>query len=227
MKWIKLALLGFLIAALALCFALDLDSYFTFAYFKSKQSAFQLYYEQEPVLTALLFFGVYVFSASISFPGATLLSILGGVLFGLGWGTVLVSFASTLGATLAFLSSRFLFRDYVQTRFSSWCEPVNQGIREQGAFYLFSLRLAPMMPYFVVNLLMGLTPISTFTYCWVSQLGMLLGTIVYVNAGDQMAQVAALEDIFSAELLFAFLLLAIFPLLTKKVLANFQKPISE
>jgi uncharacterized membrane protein YdjX (TVP38/TMEM64 family) len=223
MKWFRFALFIILGTALLLFFILDLDLFFSFDYIKSRQSAFELYYTQHPVETMLLFFVVYVLSAALSFPGATILSILGGILFGLLWGTIIVSLASTVGATLAFLSARFLFRDYVQNTFSKWMEPVNKGMHEQGGFYLLSLRLAPLIPYVVVNLLMGLTSISIFRYFWVSQLGMLPGTMVYVNAGVQLAQMEAVEDIFSPELLLAFLLLALFPFISKKALAAMQK----
>lgn len=227
MKWFRITLTVVFISALILFFVLDLGGYFNFAYIKSQQSAFELYYQQNPELIIVLFFTVYALSAGLSFPGATILSLLGGVLFGLIWGTIIVSFASSLGATLAFLLTRFLFRDFVQKRFSNWLEPVNKGMQEQGVYYLFSLRLAPMIPYVLVNALMGLTPISTFTYFWVSQLGMLLGTIIYVNAGAQLAKLEVVEDIFSMELLLAFVLLAIFPLITKKLLDVVRKQRAE
>ncbi len=149
---------------------------------------FQQWRDSAPVLVSLLFFAFYVVITALSLPGAAIMTLAGGALFGLAWGFVIVSFASTIGATLAFLVSRYLLRDSVQKRFGDRLKPINRGIEREGAFYLFTLRLVPIFPFFLINILMGLTPIKTFTYYWVSQLGMLAGTVVYVNAGTQLAQ---------------------------------------
>jgi dihydrolipoamide dehydrogenase len=169
------------------------------------------------VQTALVFFVVYVAVTALSLPGAALMTLVAGAIFGLLWGTVIVSFASSIGATLAFLASRFLFRDAIQRRFGDKLRAINQGIEKEGAFYLFTLRLVPAFPFFVINLVMGLTPIPTRTFYWVSQVGMLLGTIVYVNAGTQIGQIESLRGILSPTLLISFALLGVFPLIAKKI----------
>lgn len=214
----KIILVVVLVSAISSFFIFDLAAYFNFDYIKSQQNAFSAYYQENPLLTISLFFLIYVVSTALSFPGASILTLLGGALFGLVWGTLIVSFASTIGSTLAFLVSRMLLKDYVQEKFAKWIQPINEGIKSEGAFYLFTLRLVPVFPFFAINLLMGLTPISVLTYFWVSQVGMLLGTIVYVNAGSQLAQLDSLQGILSIELLFSFALLGLFPLLAKLML---------
>jgi uncharacterized membrane protein YdjX (TVP38/TMEM64 family) len=182
---------------------------------------------------ALLFFVAYVAVTGLSLPGAAVMTLAGGAVFGLFWGLLLVSFASSLGATLAFLASRFLLRDWVQQRFGDRLRAINAGIEKEGGFYLFTLRLVPVFPFFVINLLMGLTPIKTRTFYWVSQIGMLAGTLVYVNAGTQLARIDSLAGILSPALLGSFVLLGLFPLLAKKIVdavaarkvyAGWQKP---
>jgi uncharacterized membrane protein YdjX (TVP38/TMEM64 family)/thioredoxin reductase len=165
----------------------------------------------------LLFFVAYVAVTGLSLPGAAVMTLAGGAIFGLFWGLLLVSFASSLGATLAFLASRFLLRDWVQKRFGDRMRAINAGIAKEGGFYLFTLRLVPLFPFFVINLVMGLTPLKTRTFYWVSQLGMLAGTLVYVNAGTQLARIDSLAGILSPALLGSFVLLGIFPLLAKKI----------
>jgi pyruvate/2-oxoglutarate dehydrogenase complex dihydrolipoamide dehydrogenase (E3) component/uncharacterized membrane protein YdjX (TVP38/TMEM64 family) len=213
----KLALLFVLAAAIAAFFAFDLGRYFTLDFFKSQQAAIDAYVSATPVQTGLLFFLVYVAVTGLSLPGAAIMTLAGGAIFGLLWGTVIVSFASSMGATLAFLASRFLLRDWVQGRFGDKLKSINAGIEKEGPFYLFALRLVPAFPFFVINLAMGLTPIRTPTFYWVSQLGMLAGTIVYVYAGTQLSQLTSLRGVLSPGLLLAFILLGIFPLVAKKV----------
>ena len=171
------------------------------------------YYQANPLQTGLGFFAVYVTVTGLSLPGAAVMTLVGGAIFGLLWGTVIVSFASTAGATLAFLASRFLLRDWVQARFGDRLKPINEGVAKEGAFYLFALRLAPAFPFVAVNLLMGLTPMRMWTYFWVSQIGMLAGTIVYVYAGTKLG-----EFRISFGLLAAFALLGVFPLIAKRVM---------
>ena len=158
----------------------------------------------------------------LSLPGAAILTLAGGAIFGLVWGVVIVSFASSIGATLAFLVSRFLLRDWVQAKFGDRLKPINDGIAKEGAFYLFALRLVPAFPFFVVNLAMGLTPIRTATYYWVSQVGMFAGTVVYVYAGTQLAQLTSLKGILSPGLLGAFVLLGLFPFVAKRVVTGLK-----
>jgi dihydrolipoamide dehydrogenase len=182
-------------------------------YVREQRAAIDAFYAAHPLQSAGLYFAVYVAATALSLPGAAILTLAGGAIFGLLWGTLIVSFASSLGATLAFLASRFLLRDWVQGRFGAKLRPINEGVAKEGAFYLFALRLVPAFPFFVVNLLMGLTPLRTWTFYWVSQLGMLAGTVAYVYAGAQLG-----EFRLSAGLVLAFTLLGLFPLVTRKIL---------
>jgi len=213
-RWILLIAIA---AAIVVFVAFDLGQYFSLAYFKSKQAEIVAFYQAHPWQTAFAFLAVYVAVTGLSLPGATIMTLVAGAIFGLLWGTIIVSFASSSGATLAFLASRFLFRDAVQKKFGDRLRAINAGVQREGAFYLFTLRLVPVFPFFVINLVMGLTPIKTRTFYWVSQVGMLLGTIVYVNAGTQLAQIEALKGILSPGLLVSFALLGIFPLIAKKI----------
>lgn len=180
-------------------------------------------YQGNPLLVIGIFFLAYVVFSGASVPGALILTLAAGAIFGVGTGTLVVSFASAIGATLAFLGSRFLLHDAVQARFAERLRPINAGIARDGAFYLFSLRLVPVFPFFAVNLLMGLTPIRTWTFYWVSQLGMLLGTVVYVNAGTQLARIENLRDIASPGLLASFAALGLLPWLGKWIMAAVQR----
>jgi len=221
------------LALVAAFFALDLGQYLSLEYFRARQAAIEAWHEDHPWQMALGFFVFYVMVTGLSLPGAAAMTVAAGALFGLLVGTVLVSFASTLGATLAFLVSRFLLRDAVQNRFGQSLRAVNEGIRRDGTFYLLTLRLVPVFPFFVINLVMGLTPIRTATYFVVSQVGMLPGTVVYVNAGTQLAQIESLRGILSPGLIASFTLFGVFPLVAKKlveymragkVLRGFDKP---
>ena len=218
----KTAVLVVLIMAISAFIAFDLGQYLSFSYIKENQLVFEHYYQANPFLVSLSFFIIYIISVAFSLPGATLLTLIGGAVFGFVWGLVLISFASTIGATLAFLVSRFLLRDTVQQRFGSHLERINQGVEKEGAFYLFTLRLVPLFPFFIINLLMGLTPVKTRTFYWVSQLGMLAGTAVYVNAGTQLGQLESASGILSLPLLISFALLGIFPFLAKKIINTLQ-----
>ncbi|RLJ17081.1 pyridine nucleotide-disulfide oxidoreductase [bacterium endosymbiont of Escarpia laminata] len=197
-------------------FYFDLTQYLTLEYLQTQRDALIEWRRSEPLLVAALFFVVYVLVTALSLPGATVMTLAVGAVFGLLWGLLLVSFASTLGATLAFVIARFLLRDTVQSRFGDRLKSINAGIEKDGAFYLFTLRLVPLFPFFVINLVMGLTPIKTWTFYWISQVGMLAGTIVYVNAGTQLAGLDSLSGILSPGLIGSFVLLGLFPLLAKK-----------
>ena len=212
----KIALFTAVIVLVAVFFIYDLGQYFNLAYLKQQQAAMDAYHAQNPLTTAASFFFLYVAITGLSLPGAVILTLAAGAIFGLLWGTVIVSFASTIGATLAFLFSRYLFRDAIQGRFADKLTAINRGMAEEGAFYLFTLRLVPIFPFFIINLVMGLTPIRALTFFLVSQAGMLAGTIVYVNAGTQIAKIEQLKDIASPGLILSFVLLGIFPLLAKK-----------
>ena len=213
MKKGKLLLLVVIVALVVAFFAFDLKRYFSLEYFQSQRAVIEAYLQQHPLGTALAFFGIYVAVTGLSLPGAAIMTLVGGALFGLLWGTLIVSFASSIGATLAFLASRFLLRDWVQARFGDKLKPINEGVAREGAFYLFALRLVPAFPFFVINLVMGLTPLRTLTFYLVSQVGMLAGTIVYVYAGTQLGQFR-----LSAGLVAAFVLLGLFPLVAKRTL---------
>ncbi len=217
MKRSRLYLLAIIALLVVGFFVFDLGQYFSLDYFKSKQADIDAFYRANPGQTVLIFFLIYVAVTGLSLPGAALMTLVAGAIFGLLWGTVIVSFASTIGATLAFLASRFLFRDLVQNRFGRSLAAVNRGVEKDGAFYLFTLRLVPAFPFFVINLVMGLTPIGVVTFFLVSQVGMFAGTVVYVNAGTQLAQIESLSGILSPELIASFTLLGVFPLIAKKV----------
>ncbi|MCG8010839.1 MAG: TVP38/TMEM64 family protein, partial [Candidatus Thiodiazotropha weberae] len=179
----KLVLLSVIAIAIILFFVFDLDQYLTLEYLKSQRDAIIAWKDAQPLLASVSFFVVYVAVTALSLPGAAIMTLAVGAVFGFVWGLILVSFASTIGATLAFLIARFLLRDTVQSRYGDRLKAINEGVEKDGAFYLFTLRLVPIFPFFVINLLMALTPLGTWTFYWVSQLGMLAGTIVYVNAG--------------------------------------------
>lgn len=220
---LRKGLVLFGVVVLVACFFIfDLGSYLTLDNLKAQQSVLEDWRAANPWRSALVFFVVYVLVTALSLPGAAIMTLAVGAIFGLLIGTVLVSFASTLGATLAFLIARFLLRDGVQARFADKLGAINQGIEKDGAFYLFGLRLVPLFPFFVINLAMGLTNLRTFTFAWVSQLGMLLGTIVYVNAGTQLGKLESLSGILSPELIFSFVLLGVFPLIARKILAGIK-----
>jgi pyruvate/2-oxoglutarate dehydrogenase complex dihydrolipoamide dehydrogenase (E3) component/uncharacterized membrane protein YdjX (TVP38/TMEM64 family) len=211
-RW-KLLLLIALILAIAAFFALGLNRYFSLESFRSQRAIIDAYVSASPAKAGFLFFLIYIAVTGLSLPGAAVMTLIAGALFGIVRGTAIVSFAAALGATLAFLVSRFVLRDWVQKRFGNRLNAINSGIARDGAFYLFALRLVPVFPFFVINLLMGITSIRTWTFYWVSQLGMVAGTIVFVYAGTQLGQFQ-----ISWQLLFALSLLGIFPLAAKKVL---------
>ena len=213
----KLAVLALIVALFAAAFVFDIRQYLSLEYFNAQRAAIEAYRQAHPLEAAAIYFGVYVVVAGFSLPGAAVITLLGGAIFGLLWGTIVVSFASTIGATIAFLSSRYLLRDWVQGRFGDKLRTINEGIEREGAFYLFALRLVPAFPFVAINLLMGLTKMPTRTYFWVSQLGMLAGTIAYVYAGTQLGQFK-----LSWGLALAFVILGLFPLAAKRVLAGLK-----
>ena len=197
----------------------DLHKYLTLDNLKSSKATFISYSEDNPLLVLGSFFLIYMLTTAFSLPGAVWLTLAGGALFGLFTGTVIVSFASTIGATLAMLIARFLLRDWVHSRFSRQMQTINFGINKDGGFYLFTLRLLPVIPFFIINLGMGLTQLRTATFFWTSQLGMLPGTLVYINAGSELGKIHSISDILSPTLIGSFVLLGIFPLLVKKSLS--------
>jgi pyruvate/2-oxoglutarate dehydrogenase complex dihydrolipoamide dehydrogenase (E3) component/uncharacterized membrane protein YdjX (TVP38/TMEM64 family) len=213
----KLAVFGLVGLAVMLYFAFDLGRYFSLQTLKAQQASIEVYRAGNPGLAAAIYFALYVLITALSLPGAALMTLAGGAVFGLGWGTLLVSFASSAGATLAFLTARFLLRDWVSRRFGRRLQAIDEGVRREGAFYLFTLRLVPVFPFFLVNLLLGLTVMKVRTFYWVSQVGMLAGTVVYVNAGTQLARIESLSGIISPSVLGSFVLLGLFPLIANKL----------
>tara|TARA_R110000744_G_scaffold2953_7_gene11744 strand:- start:8720 stop:10861 length:2142 start_codon:yes stop_codon:yes gene_type:complete len=220
----KRAILVIVIAALiASFFVFDLNQYLTLESLKSNQQDLAQYIEANWLVAFVGYLVIYAAATALSVPGAAILTLGAGALFGFGWGLLLASFASSIGATLAFLASRFLLRDWVKSTFSKKLESIDKGIEKDGAFYLLSLRLVPIFPFFIINLVMGVTGIKTWTYYWVSQLGMLIGTAVYVNAGTQLVEINQLSDIISTDLILSFVLLGIFPILAKFILSALQQ----
>lgn len=219
-KWLLLITIAILGVAF---FALDLNQLLTLDGVQRHLAQFEQWRSDGPLLVVALFFTVYVLVTALSLPGAAVMTLAAGALFGLWWGTLIVSFASTIGATCAFLVARYLLKETVQRRFGERLQALNHGVEKDGAFYLFTLRLVPLFPFFLINILMGLTTLRAVTFYWVSQVGMLAGTLVYVNAGTQLAQLDSLRGILSPAILFSFALLGIFPLLAKKVVEKINQ----
>jgi len=223
MRLRQIVLLLLLALAIGAFVALDLGRYLSFEQLKASQASFAQLHAEQPLTVAAVYFLVYVLATALSVPGAVVITLAGGAIFGLWQGLLIVSFASTVGATLAFLASRFLLRDWVEGRFGQRLADINAGVNREGGFYLFTLRLIPVVPFFLINLLMGLTRMKVWTYYWVSQIGMLAGTAVYVNAGTQLAQLDSVKGILSPALLGSFVLLGIFPLVARRIVAAVQK----
>ncbi len=233
MKATQALVLIVLVLLIGLFFGFELQRFLTIEYFTAQRDAITAFQTQAPLITAGTFFILYVAVTGLSLPGAALLTLIAGALFGFLPGVILVSFASSLGATLAFSMARYLLRDTVRSRFARQLTAINRGIEKDGAFYLFALRLVPAFPFFAINLAMSVTPLSTWTFYWVSQVGMLAGTVVYVNAGAQLSKITSLTGILSPTLIVSFALLGLFPLIAKKtltatksraVLRRFKKP---
>ena len=229
----KISLVLILVLLIVLAKVFGVSDYLSFTFLKSQQSNLISFYEAKPLLMISGYFLVYVLATALSIPGATILTLGAGAIFGLGYGIAIVSFASSLGATCAFLVTRYLFRGGLEKKFSNQLKAFNDGVDKEGAFYLFTLRLVPLFPFFVINMLMGLTRMKALTFYGVSQIGMLAGTFVYVNAGTQLAKLESASGILSFNVLISFVLLGIFPLIAKKftnslkakkVYAGFKKP---
>ena len=219
----KIVIVGLIALGIVAFRYFDLGQYLTLDYIKASQEKFYALYLSHRFAVIAAYMGIYIVVTALSLPGAAVLTLAGGGLFGLVVGTVVVSFASTIGATLACVVSRFLLRDWVQNKFGDKLRTINDGIEREGAFYLFSLRLVPIFPFFVINLLMGLTRMRLFTFFWVSQIGMLAGTVVYVNAGKELAEIDSLSGILSPGVLISFAVLGLFPITVKKLLAVYKK----
>ncbi len=214
-RW-RLALAGGLVGIVAGFYALGLQHYLGLDYLRERLDWMQRMYARQPLLWALGYFAAYVAVTGLSLPLAAAITLVAGPVFGLLWGSVIVTFAAAFGATLSFFASRYLFRDWVQTRFAGQLAAINRGIERDGVFYLFLLRLIPAFPFFVINLVMGVTPMRTRTYFWVSFFGMIPGTVLYVNAGVQLAKIRSLHGLLSPALIASLVAIGIFPLVVKK-----------
>lgn len=218
----KIIIVAVVVGLIAAFNIFNLGDYFSLSYIKDSQERFENLYSENRAAVIAGYMLIYIISTSLSLPGAAVLTLAAGALFGLVVGTLVVSFASTIGATLACLVSRFILRDWIQNRFADKLRAVNAGVDKEGAFYLFTLRLIPIFPFWLINLVMGLTKMRLITFYWVSQVGMLAGTIVYVNAGKELAKIDSLGGILSPGLIFSFVLLGLFPIITKKLLELYK-----
>jgi uncharacterized membrane protein YdjX (TVP38/TMEM64 family) len=214
----RAAIVLLIVVCIAVFRYLGLEHYLTLEYLKQSQDRFAALYAARPLAVIAFYMLIYIAVTALSLPGAVIMTLAGGALFGLVAGTVIISFASTIGATLACFVSRFLLRDWVQKKFAERLVAINNGIEKEGAFYLFTLRLVPVFPFFLINLAMGVTRLPLFQYYWVSQIGMLPGTIVYVNAGKELGKIESLSGILSPSLLASFVLLGLFPITVKKMM---------
>lgn len=221
----KLAILIFAVVAVIIFIVFDLDRYLTLSYIKESQANLQSLYLENPFITLSAYVAIYILVTALSLPGAVVLTLAGGALFGLFAGTIAVSIASTTGATLACFVSRFILQNWVQEKFSDKLEPINRGVEKEGAFYLFSVRLIPVFPFFVINLVMGLTRMPLRTFFWVSQLGMLPGTFVFVNAGKELGQIESASGILSPSLIVSFIILGLFPITVKKIMQKVRSKV--
>ncbi len=218
----RIAIIAGVVALIAVFKIFELDQYLTFSYLKASKESFASLYAQHRVLVIGAYMLIYILVTALSLPGATVMTLAGGALFGLFVGTVVISFASTIGATFACFISRFLLRDWVQNKFEDKLQTINRGIQNEGAFYLFTMRLIPAFPFFVINLVIGLTRMPLVTFYWVSQLGMLAGTIAYVNAGKELAKIDSLSGILSTSLIISFAILGLFPIIVKKLMGWYR-----
>ncbi|MFH0287903.1 TVP38/TMEM64 family protein [Vibrio owensii] len=214
----KKLILGLILLATIIFLGVNFGQYLTLENAKAQQQALNSFIDQNFVFAAATYFFAYIAITAFSIPGAAVVTLLGAALFGFWTSLLLVSFASTIGATIAFLSSRYLLREWVQSKFGNKLNAINQGVEKDGAFYLFSLRLIPVFPFFLINLLMGLTPMSVARFYLTSQIGMLPGTAVYLNAGTQLATIDSLSGIVSPTVLASFALLGLFPIIAKWVM---------
>lgn len=219
----RLLIVVLIIVAVVLFKVLGLGQYLTLDYLKASQDTFAQLYASHRLSVIAVYMAVYITVTALSLPGAAVMTLAGGAMFGFWIGFLAVSFASTIGATLACFVARFLLRDWVQTKFGEKLSSINRGIEKEGAFYLFSLRLVPIFPFFVINLAMGLTSMKLWTFYWVSQIGMLPGTMVYVNAGKELGRIESLSGILSPGLIISFVVLGIFPITVKKALYHYKK----
>jgi uncharacterized membrane protein YdjX (TVP38/TMEM64 family) len=218
----KISVVIIVVGVVAVFKLFGLGQYLTLSYIKASQAEFSALYAEHRLTMIAVYMVIYILVTSLSLPGAAIMTLAGGALFGLFIGTFVVSFASTIGATLACFVARFILRDWVQEKFGDKLKTANEGIEKEGAFYLFTLRLIPIFPFWLINLVMGLTKMPLRTFYWVSQVGMLAGTIVYVNAGKELAKVDSISGILSPGLILSFMLLGVFPIAAKKLVSLYK-----
>ncbi len=219
----KIIIVAVIIGLIAAFKIFNLGDYLSLSYIKESQEKFQALYSENSIAVIAVYMAIYILVTSLSLPGAAIMTLAAGALFGLLIGTIVVSFASTIGATLACFAARFILRDWVQGKVGEKLKTINEGVEKEGAFYLFTLRLIPIFPFWLINLVMGLTRMPLKTFYWVSQVGMLAGTIVYVNAGKELGKIDSLSGILSPTLILSFVLLGLFPIITKKLLGLYKK----
>ncbi|GBD98195.1 TVP38/TMEM64 family inner membrane protein YdjZ [bacterium BMS3Abin07] len=223
----KIIIVLVIIALIVIFNIFGLGQYLTLAYIKDSQQRFAALYAEHQFSVISIYMAIYIIVTSLSLPGAAVMTVAGGALFGLATGTLAVSFASTIGAVLACFIARFLLRDWVQGKFGDKIQKINEGIEKEGPFYLFTLRLIPIFPFWMINLVMGVTKMRITTFYWVSQVGMLPGTIVFVNAGKELAKIDSLSGILSPGLIGSFVILGLFPITVKKIMLLFRKKSGE
>ena len=220
---IKSFIIIFFLASMMAGFFFDIGQYLSFETIKEQHEKLILLIENNFIFYFILFFFIYIIVTAFALPFAAIKTVLAGALFGLIPGVILTSLASSIGSTLCFLMSRFVLRDFVQNKYSKYLDKVNKGIKEDGIYYLFFLRLSPIFPFFIINLVFGLTKMKTMTFYIISQIGMLIGTIVFVNAGVQLSKISSMSDILSLNLIFSFILIGLVPLIIKKLIQIIKK----
>ena len=222
-KFFKILIVLIFIISFLSVLIFDLDQFLSFENIKKSQNSLQSLINENYLFYYVIFFIVYIVITTFALPFAAIKTIIAGALFGLIPGVLLTSFASSIGSTLCFLMSRFVLRNYVENKYRKYVEKVNSGIIKDGMFYLFFLRLSPIFPFFIINLIFGLTKMKAITFYIISQIGMLIGTIVFVNAGVQLAKINSISDILSFEIIIAFMLIGLMPLIIKKIIQRFKK----
>ena len=220
---IKSFIIIFFLASIMAGFFFDIGQYFSFETIKEQHEKLILLIESNFIFYFILFFFIYIIVTAFALPFAAIKTVLAGALFGLIPGVILTSVASSIGSTLCFLMSRFVLRDFVQNKYSKYLDKINKGIKEDGIYYLFFLRLSPIFPFFIINLVFGLTKMKTMTFYIISQIGMLIGTVVFVNAGVQLSKISSMSDILSFNLILSFILIGLVPLIIKKLIQIIKK----
>ena len=220
---IKSLIIIFFLSSIIAGFFFDIGQYLSFETIKQQHEKLILLIESNFIFYFILFFFIYIIVTAFALPFAAIKTVLAGALFGLIPGVILTSFASSIGSTLCFLMSRFVLRDFVQNKYSKYLDKINRGIKEDGVYYLFFLRLSPIFPFFIINLVFGLTKMKAMTFYTISQIGMLIGTVVFVNAGVQLSKISSISDILSFNLILSFILIGLVPLIIKKLIQIIKK----